>query len=199
MDAHQVNRFLLPLMRAILSKPVLAHRIDAILVRFPAVRGRLLKTAQRSGMLDAADVAPRPEHRDEGMPFSLFIREYFEARCDPVVLPNLWHVHLSPDFFDLERRTAQLAGLYLDHEFIHALRGGFQVRQKKAFDGQTDRQDLELLVDHVYLALLRRYPSQKARNDGVTELLDGDGIERMVSIIRMSTEYKTLQRRERLP
>lgn len=186
-------------MRAILGRPALAHRIDAILIRFPAVRGRLLKTAQRGGMFDAADVAPGLGHRSHDTPFSLFIKEYFEVGRDPALLPNLWHVHLSPDFFDLEGKVARFAGLYLDHEFIHALRGGFQVRQRKAFDEQTDRQDLELLVDHVYLALLRRYPSRKARNDGVTELLDGGGIEGMVSIIRMSTEYKTLQRRERLP
>lgn len=115
------------------------------------------------------------------------------------MLPNLWHVYLSPRFFNLESRAAQLASLYLDYEFIDVLRRGAVVRSKKAIDGQTDRQSLEFLIDHIYLALLRRYPSRTVRMQGVTELVHGSGIEKLMDVIRMSAEYRALQHRERLP
>lgn len=169
------------------------------MIRFPAIRGRLLKLAARGGLFEAGDAVRR--HVDEGdaMPFIRFVREYFEFPGDPVFLPNLWHVHLPPRFFRLEPRAAELAGLYLDYEFIDALRGGAAVRGRKAIDGQVDRQSLELVVDHVYLALLRRYPSRTARTQGVTELVHGRGIEKLIDVIRMSGEYVALQRGERLP
>lgn len=192
-----MKALLLSLMRATLKRPALAHRIDAVLVRFPWIRGRLLRLASSGRLLDAAVAAPAPLAAGDETPFSGFVREYLEFRPHAPLRPNMFHVHAVSTGVDLERRVARLAGLELDYELISCLRDRQAIRARKRFDRQTDQHHLGLLVDHIHLALLRRYPSQVARQAHVGELARGATVEAAVGIIKMSAEYKALHRQRR--
>lgn len=52
---------------------------------------------------------------------------------------------------------------------------------------------LGLFVEHVYLALLRRYPSLRDRQDKVTLLLKTQSIGRLIETIQQSPEYRDRQ------
>lgn len=193
-----MKKLLLLLMRATLNRPTLAHRIDAVLLRFPLVRGRLLRMASGGGLFAAPETAGAQTHRpftfSDSTAFEDFVQEHLEFKSGTLLLPNALHVHLGPEYFNPVPGVARLAGLQLDYQLIDCIRHGQAIHTRKAIDQQVDRHQLDLLMDHIYLALLRRYPSQAVRQAGVRELIGGRTVEAVIERIRMSAEYRALHR-----
>lgn len=190
-----LRRLLVFVMSRVLRRPQLSERVNQwLLGRFPGLHARLIEVAATSGVIDRsrtdADHPAGSQAAHDG--FSEFVAGFLsipDGELLPPMLRRLSRFHGCQP----EERVSGFAGIHLDHELLHALQVA-DVVQSRAYDPDADAACGRQLIRHVYLALLRRYPSRADEDRYLTRLAKGEPIEAVIAGVRKSTEYQSILR-----
>src|SRR5699024_4405493 len=94
-----------------------------------------------------------------------------------------------------ESKTSRYAGVQLDQDLIRAVQSA-SVVQSRAYDPSREAVYARRLVQHIYLSLLRRYPSPVDEDQHLGRLAKGERIESIIASIMKSKEYRAILRWE---
>ncbi|WP_172424471.1 class I SAM-dependent methyltransferase [Vandammella animalimorsus] len=188
---------------AINGSPRLNRSVRAILRHTPALERWLIEQAYG---VSAAATAPAPANAAASMaaaspappaaPASSF--EQFLQQCIGCSAPA------GPQPIALAQNTVNAQQAMLDRvlarsapglnaQLILRLRSGARLHFIRAPQAGRDEAHLSQLVEHIYLVLLRRYPSPRDKQDKVRLLLKTHSIERLIESIQQSPEYRDRQ------
>ena len=68
------------------------------------------------------------------------------------------------------------------------------VVQSRRYDGSADADAARQLIRHIYLALLRRYPTRADEDRYLARLANGEPIQALIAGIRKSPDHQSIVR-----
>lgn len=123
------------------------------------------------------------------------------------MLDEYLHYEVQPDFRlifghqneiepnNYQELLAKKCDLFISHQLIKAVREDAVITLKKTVDG-NHFDDVKQIVVHIYLALLRRYPSDDDAAHRARNLIKNQNIMNEIQSIKQSKEFKTLGYRQ---
>ncbi len=163
----------------VLSKPALAENINNILLKFPWLHNKLRAVAASGTITQTSSIKS----------FEQFVsqRLFFKVRTGtPYVCVERERNHIYDHVTDAIIEASQME---LHQLLLQAIRENAAIDSDGAWE-KTDQAHLEILVRHIYLALLKRYPSKLDEETRAIQIIAGVPISSMIKNIKSSAEYK---------
>ncbi|ARU03646.1 hypothetical protein CCO03_02145 [Comamonas serinivorans] len=183
------RRLLTAAMHQVLRYPRLSfHLNQRLLTHCPGLQQRLVQLASASMPGLQTQASPGPS---DGL--SVFVASLLNTPTPDAPVPLGLRQHGRFHGRCPERSVSRLAGLSLDHALLRALQDG-QVSQRRPYDAKRDAPHGRALIQHLYLALLRRYPSATDERLRLDRLARGDTVPTLVTHIRQSEEHQAIHR-----
>lgn len=163
----------------VLARPALAEKINNIVIRLPWLHERLKSIA----------VSEYVSKSSKNNSFDDFVRDKLIFQLKPV-----------SEFHSVERERLKIytnvmeevigsSGMKVNIDLLHAIRSGESIDQKASLT-EADRVNAEILVRHIYIGLLRRYPNKGNERAYAAQMIAGKTVKSVIDRVRSSDEYK---------
>lgn len=189
-----VNRILSRVTNLVLSSSLLTSLANRFLKYFPRTKKYIFNIALREGLID--DVSELGIKLDKGLmlKFSKFVSAKFvrsTAREASPIMMQRYAVHGGRDVSEI---VSDRFDIFVDFDFIEGIRSN-ELTHAKKISSKDDVVMLHIVARHIFLALLRRYPSAVDELSLVKKMQNGIDLNSIVTSVKNSEEYKLVKAR----
>lgn len=167
---------------AIMKRPRVSKLCASLLDATPTFKNwlaaRLVKDTEQELSLEISD-------------FQRFLTEYFQIEFACISRSPRYLQFIGADYAKVSVGITQMAEVSIDQHLIDLLKNQAVFRAVKPLS-QREMPHLQQLAVHLYLAKLKRFPSNQEAHFRACEILQHQGIDRILKLIEESQEYQQI-------